>query len=49
MHRDNYNAVYVYKNGKLQMKYYVNPVLWDAYRVTPTGEVLLMVSNEAQG
>lgn len=49
MHRDNYNAVYVYKNGKLQMKYYVNPVLWDAYRVTPTGEVLLLVSNEAQG
>ncbi len=49
MHRDNYNAVYVYKNGKLQMKYYVNPVLWDAYRVTPSGEVLLLVSNEAQG
>ncbi len=49
MHRDNYNAVYVYKDGRLQMKYYVNPVLHDAYRVTPAGEVLLMMSNEAQG
>ncbi len=43
-----YTAVYVYKYDTLLMSYYVHPMLRAAYRVTPTGEVLVVMGDEAE-
>lgn len=44
-----YNVVDVYEGKELVMTYFVHYVLWDAYRLSPQGEVTLMSSNEAVG
>ena len=44
-----YNVVDVYDGSELVMTYYVHYVLWDAYKQTPAGELLMMSSNEAAG
>ena len=45
-----YFGVYVYnKNDELVMTYYVHPNLWDAYRVTVDGEIMMLCSNDAVG
>ena len=44
-----YNVVDVYDGTELMMTYYVHYVLWDAYKQTPDGELLMMSSNEAVG
>lgn len=44
-----YNVVDVYDGTELVMTYYVHYVLWDAYKQTPDGELLMMSSNEAVG
>ncbi len=43
-----YAAVYVYKYDTLLMSYYVHPMLRAAYRVMPTGEVLVVMGDEAE-
>lgn len=44
-----YNVVDVYDGSELVMTYYVHYVLWDAYKLSPQGELTLMSSNEAAG
>ena len=44
-----YNVVDVYEGAELVMTYYVQYVLWDAYKLSPQGELTLMCSNEAVG
>ena len=49
--RDNpyYNVVDVYDGTELVMTYFVHYSLWDAYKLSPQGELTLMCSNEAVG
>ena len=49
--RDNpyYNVVDVYEGQELVMTYFVHYNLWDAYKLSPQGELTLMSSNEAVG
>lgn len=44
-----YNVVDVYDGTELVMTYYVHYILWDAYKLSPQGELTLMSSNEAVG
>lgn len=45
----NYTSVEIYRGGNLLMTYFVDRGLWDAYCLTPAGEVRLLTSNDAVG